>query len=55
VVIDENTIEEKLTDLIGAPEKRQQLGQRGREWVKTFHDAANTVKSIHQLAGIVSL
>ncbi len=55
VIIDEDTIEEKLTDLIGAPEKRQQLGQRGREWVKTFHDAANTVKSIHQLAGIASI
>ena len=52
VEINEDNIEDRLENLIKDPQKRRELGQRGRKWLEEFHDPVKAVENIHRLAGI---
>lgn len=52
IEISGETLAAKLQQLIGNSELRRKLGQRGRRWVKKYHDPEKVVKKIHELAGI---
>ncbi|MBN2030960.1 glycosyltransferase family 1 protein [bacterium] len=52
IVIDSHNICEKITALIQHPEQLNQIGMRGREWVKRYHNSVKVVQKIHRLAGL---
>lgn len=54
IEISGETLAAKLQQLIGNSELRQKLGQRGRMWVKKYHDPETVVRRIHELAGLTN-
>ena len=51
VVVDKNNIKSIVSELIYQPEVRNELGRKGRKWVRSYHDPKNVLKKIHHLAG----
>jgi hypothetical protein len=52
IVVDEKNIKDQLVRLIKDHNFRQKMGNAGREWVIQNHNAKQSVKHIHKLAGI---
>ncbi|MBN2000454.1 glycosyltransferase family 1 protein [candidate division KSB1 bacterium] len=55
VVIDKDNMYEKVKQLLQSPQRRKEIGARGRLWVRKFHNAENVVQKIHRLAGLEEL
>ena len=49
------TLGSQLIPLLSNPELRRKIGNRGRKWVKKYHDPENVTKKIHLLAGITQI
>ena len=47
VEIDETNIAERLEPLVADSGLRRRLGERGREWVREYHDARRVVQRLH--------
>lgn len=52
VEIDDKTMESKLITYLKDSQLRKALGEKGRDWVKDFHDPLRVVRKIHELAGM---
>lgn len=52
IEVSAQTLASQLKPLLGNPELRKKLGEKGRRWVKKYHDPVKVVKKIHKLAGI---
>ncbi len=52
IEVSAQTLASQLKPLLGNPVLREKLGEKGRRWVKKYHDPVKVVKKIHQLAGI---
>ena len=52
VEVNGENLKAKLIRLIRDEALRKELGERGRRWVVKYHDAVESVKRIHRLAGI---
>ncbi len=52
IVINENNIRDRLTELITDSELRTWHAQQGRSWVERFHAGTSVVNRIHELAGL---
>jgi len=52
VVIDAGNLADQIRRLITEPEWREEMGDRGYDWVRRVHRADAAVSAIHRLAGI---
>ena len=52
IVIQDDSIEEALLPFLRDPHRLHAIGCRGYDWVRTYHDAEQVVRTIHRTAGI---